>query len=80
MIVEPNSPTNRKTEQKGARAILNLLGALRPTAYEYTYLVDKDSDSDPGDGEPLDIADGAPGPEDGEGDISEVDSLVFASL
>lgn len=43
-------------------------------------LVDRDSDEDSDDNEPLDIADDALGPEDGEGDIDEVDLLGFASF
>jgi len=48
--------------------------------YGYTYLVDKDSDEDSDDDEPLDIADDALGPEDGEGDVDEVNLLGFASF
>jgi hypothetical protein len=47
--------------------------------YGYRYLVDKDSDEeDSDDDEPLDVADDALGPEDGEGDDDEVNLLGFA--
>lgn len=49
--------------------------------YGYRYLVDKDSDEeDSDDDEPLDIADDALGPEDGEGDDDDVNLLGFAAF
>jgi len=46
--------------------------------YGYRYLVDEDDDED--DDEPFDIAGDALGPEDGEGDVDEVDLLGFAAF
>jgi hypothetical protein len=49
--------------------------------YGYRYLVDEDSDEeDSDDDEPLDVADDALGPEDGEGDADEVNLLGFAAF
>jgi hypothetical protein len=45
--------------------------------YGYRYLVDKDSnEEDSDDDEPSDVADDALGPEDGEGDVDEVNLLL----
>jgi hypothetical protein len=47
---------------------------------DYGYIYGTDEDSDSNDDEPLDVADDALGPEDGEGDVDEVDLLGFASF
>jgi len=46
--------------------------------YGYKYLVDEDDEED--DDEPLDDTDDALGPEDGEGDVEEVNLLGFAAF
>ena len=46
--------------------------------YGYRYLVDEEDEED--DDEPLDDADNALGPEDGEGDVDEMHLLSFAAF
>ena len=49
--------------------------------YGYRYLGDEESEEeDSGDEEPLDVADDALGPEDGEGDDDDVNLLGFAAF
>jgi len=46
--------------------------------YGYGYLVDEDEEEE--DDEPLDVADDVLGPEDGEGDVDEVNLLGFTAF